>query len=90
MRNQEGAPPWLMRLGALTGIHDHPHSQVYLGHILQPSGRKGGVGAGFWKIKSATDLTPWVPDSQIKHSMAIVPVCSFRVRSGTPATLVEP
>lgn len=40
--------------------------------------------------KMLRNISPWVPDSQIKHSMAIVPVCSFQVRSGTPATLVKP
>ena len=39
---------------------------------------------------SALWCSPWVPDSQIKHSTVIVPVCSFRVRSGTLATLVKP
>ena len=44
----------------------------------------------YWAIYWVIYWAPWVPDSQIKHSMVIVPVCSFRVRSGTPATLVKP
>ena len=48
------------------------------------------VHGGTCKVYGDLRSTPWVPDSQIKHSMVIVPVCSFRVRSGTPATLVQP